>query len=123
MGESQANDDFRPVFILAVLSKVYERLSLRQMVDFLTETAALQPNVSAYRKSHSATTTLLAIRDDILKVRVRVRSLLYTPLRGFSVIQDKAIIHYQVYTKKYLPKKKIKLLKFPFLNSYDTIKS
>ena len=35
------------------------------MVDFLTETARLQPNVSAYRKSHSTTTTLLAIRDDI----------------------------------------------------------
>ena len=71
------------------------------MVDFLTGTAALQPtNVSAYRKSHSTTTTLLAIRDDTLKVGVRVRSLLYTPLRGFSVIKDKAIIHYQVYTKK-----------------------
>ena len=51
VGEPQANDDFRPVFILPVLSKVYERLSWRQMVDFLTETAALQPNVSAYRKA------------------------------------------------------------------------
>ena len=69
-------------------------------MEFLTETAALQTNVSASRKSHSTTTTLFAIRDVILKVGVRVRSLLYTPLRGFSVIQDKAIILYQVYTKK-----------------------
>ena len=41
------------------------------MVDFLTETARLQPNVSAYRKGHSTTTTLLAIRDDILKAMNR----------------------------------------------------
>ena len=59
--EAQANDEFRPVSILPALSKVYERLSLRQMVDFLTETAAFQPNVSAYRKGHSTTTTLLAM--------------------------------------------------------------
>ena len=44
----------------------------------------------------------------------RVRLLFYTPLLGFSVIQDKAIIHYQVYTKKYLPKKKKNYLSFPF---------
>ena len=71
MGEPQTNDDSRPVFILPVLTKVYERLSWRQMVDFLTETARLQPNVSAYRKGHSTTTTLLAIRDDILKAMNR----------------------------------------------------
>ena len=41
------------------------------MVDFLTETAALQPNVSAYRKSHPTTTTLLAIRDDNPKAMYR----------------------------------------------------
>ena len=41
------------------------------MVDFLTETVALQPNVSAYRKSHSTTPTLLAIRDDILNAMNR----------------------------------------------------
>ena len=41
------------------------------MVDFLTETVALQPNLSAYRKSHSTATTLLAIRDDILKAMNR----------------------------------------------------
>ena len=41
------------------------------MVDFLTENARLQQNVSAYRKGHSTTTTLLAIRDDILKAMYR----------------------------------------------------
>ena len=63
VGKPQANDYFRPVSDLPVLSKVYERLSLRQMVDFLAKTASLQPNVSACRKGHSTKATLLAIRD------------------------------------------------------------
>ena len=71
VGEPQANDNFRPVSNFTVLSKLYERLSLWQMVNFLSETAALQPNVSANRKGHSTTTTLLAIRDHILKAMNR----------------------------------------------------
>ena len=38
---------------------------------FSHETAQLQPNVIAYRKGHSTTTTLLAIRDDIPKTMNR----------------------------------------------------
>ena len=41
------------------------------MVDLLTESARLQPNVSVYRKGHSTTTTFLAIRDDIPKAMNR----------------------------------------------------
>ena len=46
-------------------------------------------------------------------IRVRVRSLFYKPPWGFSVIQDKATIHYQACIKNiYLQKKKY--LCFPF---------
>lgn len=44
---------------------------LQQMVNFHTETASLQPDVSAYSKGHSIKPTLLAIRHE-----VEVRSLL-----------------------------------------------
>lgn len=63
VGKPQANGYFRPVSDLSVLSKVYERLSLRQMVDFLARTASLQPNVSACPKGHLTKATLFAIRD------------------------------------------------------------
>ena len=49
----------------------------------------------------------------------RVRNLLYTPMRGFSVIHDKAIIHYQVYIKISISKKKNYIsvhLKFSWYN-------
>ena len=68
--EPQVNDDYRPVSILPALSKIYEKLALRQMVDFLTDNAVMRSNISAYRKGHSTTTTL-AIRDDILKAMKR----------------------------------------------------
>ena len=67
VGEPRTNDDYRPISILPVLSKVYEKLALRQITDFLTENAILQSNISSYRKHHSATTTMLAIRDDIIR--------------------------------------------------------
>ena len=45
-----------------VLSKVYERLALRQMADFLGNNSIFNPNNNAYRRGHSTTT-----RDDILR--------------------------------------------------------
>ena len=63
------NNDFRPISILPVLSKVYERLVLGQMAKFLSKgpDCVLKDNVSAYRKGHSTTTTMLAIKDDIIR--------------------------------------------------------
>ena len=63
----KTNDDYRPVSILPVLSKVYEKLALQQMAQHLTDNSVFHPNFSAYRKCHSTTTTLLGIRDNILK--------------------------------------------------------
>ena len=65
--EPLTNDDYRPVSILSALSKIYEKLALRQMAHFLSDNDIFNPNISAYRKGHSTTTTMLAIRDDILK--------------------------------------------------------
>ena len=67
VGEPRTNDYYRPTSILHVLSKVYEKLALRQITDFLTKNAFLQSKISSYRKCHSTTITMLAIRDDIIK--------------------------------------------------------
>ena len=71
VNEAKTNDDYRPVSILPVLSKVYEKLALRQMAQYLTDNSVFHPNLSAYRKCHSTTTTLLGIRDDLLKAMKR----------------------------------------------------
>ena len=70
--EAKCNDDYRPISILPVLSKVYERLVLRQMAAFLyKDNSIFKDSVSAYRKGHTTTSVLLAIKDDILRAMRR----------------------------------------------------
>ncbi|CAB4000880.1 Hypothetical predicted protein [Paramuricea clavata] len=68
---SASEDDFRPISVLPVLSKVYERLIFRQLAQHIDENSALYDSVSAYRKGQSTITVLQAIRDDILKAMKR----------------------------------------------------
>jgi len=63
--------DLRPISILPVLSKVYERLICKQFTEFIETNEIISNNVSAYRKGQSTTTVLQAIRDDILKAMKR----------------------------------------------------
>ena len=54
--------------MLPVLSKVYERLVFRQLVQHIDENSTLYESISAYR---STMTVLQAIRDDILRAMKR----------------------------------------------------
>ena len=56
--------DFRPVSILPVLSKVFEKVILNQMLTFV-ENNIYNKTQSGFRKGHSTTTLLLKLRDDI----------------------------------------------------------
>ena len=60
------NSDFRPISILPVMSKIYEKLRLRRMATYLSNNVILEPNISAYHKGHSTTTAMLAMRDNII---------------------------------------------------------
>ena len=63
--------DLRPISIVPVLSKVYERLIFRPLSDFIVKNNVLNINFSAYRKGQSTTTVLQAIRDNIVKAMKR----------------------------------------------------
>ena len=63
--------DFRPISILPILSKVYERLIMKQMASFLETEQLLSQNQSGFRKGHCTTTTCIKIRDDILRAMDR----------------------------------------------------
>ncbi|CAB4021737.1 Hypothetical predicted protein, partial [Paramuricea clavata] len=68
-----SNNDLHPISILPSLSKIFERLVLRQMSDFVTNTTTgvLNQSISAYRKDHNTTTVMLAMRDDIQRAMKR----------------------------------------------------
>ena len=57
--------DFRPISVLPILSKVYERVILKQLCNFIEKESLYTTTQSDFRKGHSTTTILLKIRDDI----------------------------------------------------------
>ena len=58
------SDHYRPIAILPAIFKVYEKLILNQLLEYIDRKQMLQHTTSGYRKGHSATTVLLRIRDD-----------------------------------------------------------
>ena len=59
-------DDYRPVTVLPILSKIYERLIAKQICDFITDQNVYKDTMSGFRKHHSTSTILLKIKDDIV---------------------------------------------------------
>ena len=59
--------DFRSISILLVLSKIYQKVILKQLPDFIERTSIYNSTQSDFRKGHSTQTILLKFRDDIQK--------------------------------------------------------
>ena len=57
--------DYRPISILPILSKVFERTILGQMLEFIEKRTVYSPNQAGFRKGHSTTTILLKLKSDI----------------------------------------------------------
>ena len=57
--------DYRPVPILPIISKIYEKLILQQMTEFIEKQLIYHKYQSGYRKNHSATTLLMKLYDNI----------------------------------------------------------
>ena len=80
-------DELRPISILPVLSKVFERLVGWQMSEFTNSASLLYDNISSFRKGQSTTTALLGIRDVFSKAFDTVRfktTLKKFPKLGFT---------------------------------------
>ena len=63
--------DFRPILILPVLSKVFERVVLNQLTDHINQMRILKESQHGFRKYHSTISCLLKFRDDILKTMTK----------------------------------------------------
>ena len=57
--------DYRPISILPVLSKVFEKVILNQMLGHIDSQNIYKDTQSGFRKGHSTTTLLLKLRNDI----------------------------------------------------------
>ena len=59
--------DFRPTSALPVLPKVYEKVILSQLLNYIEKPAVYNPTQSSFHMGHSATTLVLKFRNDIRK--------------------------------------------------------
>ena len=87
--------DFRPIFILPVLSKVYEKVILSQLLNYIENSAVYNPTQSGFRKGHSTTTLLLKFRNDIRKALNRNEitiSVLIDYSKAFDTINHKTLL-------------------------------
>ena len=60
--------DYRPVSISPILSKIYKRVVLEQITNFIEKKLIYHHFQSGYRKNHSTATLLVKLRDGIKKV-------------------------------------------------------
>ena len=61
--------NYRPISILSVVSKIFERSATNQLVMYLEDEGLLNPTQHAYRKGHSTQTCLMEIVEYIHKQR------------------------------------------------------
>ena len=73
--------DYRPISILPILSKVYEKQVLHQKTNFIETQQVYNNHQSGYRKNHSTATILSKLYDD-MKMAMKQMSLqwLFLPI-------------------------------------------
>ena len=64
-GDKQFLQNYRPVSLLPICSKIFEKIIFNPMVDFLEEYSLLCPHQSGFRSSDSFQSQLLSIFHDI----------------------------------------------------------
>ena len=78
-------NNFRPVSNLSFLSKIIEKIVLKQIFEYLDCHSLLSPNQSAYRPTHTTETALIKVTNDILLALDRGEVSLLT-IRSFGGI-------------------------------------
>ena len=66
-GNKQSLENYRPISLLPICSKIFERLSYNEMFTFFTENNLISPNQSGFRPGDSCVNQLLAITHEIYK--------------------------------------------------------
>ena len=87
--------DLRPISILPVLSKVYEKVILPQLSDYIEKSSIYNTTQSGFRKGHSTSTMLLKFRDDIRKALNRnevTMSVLIDYSKAFDTIDHQILL-------------------------------
>ena len=66
-GNKQSLENYRPISLLPICSKIFEHLIYNEMFTFFTENNLISPNQSGFRPGDSCVNQLLAITHKIYK--------------------------------------------------------
>ena len=67
-GNKQTLETYRPISLLPIRSKIFERLIYKEILTFFTENNLISPNQSGFRHWYSCVNQLLAITHEICKL-------------------------------------------------------
>ena len=86
--------DFTPISILHVLSKVYEKVILGQLNDYIGKSSVYNLTQSSFRKGHLTQTLLLKSRNDIQKALNRNKTMISVIdcSKAFDTIDHESLI-------------------------------
>ena len=66
-GSNNEPEQYRPISILPVISKIFERSAVDQLMKYAIENKLINPNQHAYQKHHSTVTCLFELVESIKK--------------------------------------------------------
>ena len=92
-GDAMNVCNYRPVSILPIVSKIYEKEMVRQLENYFED--ILSPYISGFRKTHSCETVLIRMVEHIKKSLDHgkiVCALLMDPSKAFDCISHKLFI-------------------------------
>ena len=95
-GSVSLPDNYRPISVLPILSKLLERALHNQMYACLTVSGALSDHQSGFRKGHSTTTCLAEFLDVVYKNmdEARYSGVLFLDLRkAFDTVDHEILLH------------------------------
>src|SRR6188768_3865486 len=64
-GDKSEISNYRPISLLSVFSKVFEKIVAKRIISFLSKYAIISDNQFGFRPNHSTTTALLSTIDEI----------------------------------------------------------
>ena len=59
--------NYRPIFLLPICSKIFERLIYNELFTFLTDNILISPNQSGFRPVNSCVNQLIAVAHEMYK--------------------------------------------------------
>ena len=66
-GDKKLMNNFRPVSVLPVFSKIYERLMYNRLIAFINKHNILYKYQFGFRQNHGTNTALICLMDRIIK--------------------------------------------------------